>query len=228
MTDVTARIKIKGKNYETVVDVDKALKLKAGKEVPIEDILAVDSIFYDTKKGLHVSEQDLKEAFGTTDLREATKKIIKQGEILVPKEYRDKEREGKKKQIVDFLSKYAIDPRSNNPHTAERISSAIDETGINIDNRSIGEQLTKIVNKIKKILPIKLRTKKLKVRIPAQYTGRIYGILQDYKENEEWLSNGDLQCTIELPEGLQDEFFDKLNSMTQGNAMTQEVSQEEK
>ncbi len=226
MTDVTARIKIKGKNYETVVDVDKALELKSGKEVPIEDILAVEGVFYDNKKGLHASENDLNEAFGTTDIREAAKKIIKQGEVLVPKEYRDKEREGKKKQIVDFLSKYSIDPRTNNPHTAERISSAIDESGINIDNKAIGEQLTKVMDKIKEILPIKLKTKKLKIRIPAQYTGRIYGILQNYKENEEWLSNGDLECVIELPIGLQDDFFEKLNSMTQGNSMTQEVNEE--
>jgi ribosome maturation protein SDO1 len=226
MTDVTARIKIKGKNYETVVDVDKALELKKGKDVPIENILAVDSIFYDNKKGLHVSEQDLEEAFGTTDIKKAAEKIIKKGEVLVPKEYKDKEREGKKKQIVDFLSKYAIDPRTNNPHTAERISSAIDEAGINIDNKALGEQLTKVIDKIKEILPIKLKTKKLKIRIPAQYTGKVYGILQDYKENEEWLSNGDLECMIELPLGLQDDFFEKLNSMTQGNAMSQEVNEE--
>jgi len=226
MSDVIARIKIKGKNYETLVDVDKALKLKKGEPISISEVLSMDSIFYDSKKGLHVSDNDLEEAFGTSDVMKAAEKIIKQGEIQIPKEYRDSERETKKKKIVEFLTRNSVDPRTGTPHTSDRISSSLDEAGINIEDKPIEQQIHKIVEKIKTILPIKIKTKKLKIRIPAEHTGRLYGIINDYKESEEWLSNGDLEAVINLPVGLQDDFYDKLNSITHGSAITQEIKEE--
>lgn len=228
MTDIIARIKIKGKNYEVLVDIDKALQLKQGKPVSIENVLSIDKIFYDSKKGLNVSDKDLEEAFGTSDISKVAEKIIKQGEIQIPKEYRDKERESKKKQIVDFLARHAIDPRTDKPHTAERISAAIDESGINVDNRPIEQQITKIIEKVREILPLKIQTKKLKLRIPAEHTGRVYGLLSEHKESENWLANGDLECVVNIPVGLQDDFYDKLNAVTHGSAISQEIKEEKK
>ena len=225
MTDVIARIKIKGKNYETLVDVDKALQLKQGKPVSISNVLPINQIFYDSKKGLRASESDLKLAFGTSDVNAVAEKIIRRGEVQVPKEYRDTERENKRKQIIDFLSKYVIDPRTEKPHTAERISAAIEEAGVNIDNRPIEQQITKVIEKIRVILPIKIQTKKLKIRIPAVHTGKVYGIISEYKESENWLSNGDLECIINLPVGLQEDFYDKLNAVTHGSAISQEIKE---
>lgn len=226
MTDVIARIKIKGKNYEILVDLDKALQLKQGKPVAIENALAFDHVFYDSKKGLRVSDTDLKDAFGATEMNSVAEKIIKQGEVQVPKEYRDTERENKKKQIIDFLSKYVIDPRTNKPHTPDRISAAIDEAGVSIDNKPVEQQITKVIEKIRAILPIKIQTKKLKLRIPAVHTGKVYGLITEYKESENWLANGDLECVINLPVGLQEDFYDKLNSITHGSALSQEIKEE--
>jgi len=209
MVDVIARIKIKGKNYETLVDVDKALKLKKGDNINIDEVIATDNIFYDSKKGLHVSDADLQEAFGTSDVKEAVKKIIMQGEVQVPKEHRDKERGDKKKQIVDFLARHSIDPRTSTPHTAERISSAMDEAGVSIDNKPMEQQITRVIEKIKTILPIKIQTKKLKLRISSEHTGKVYGIIQEYKESENWLSNGDLECIVNIPVGLQEDFYEQ-------------------
>jgi ribosome maturation protein SDO1 len=227
MVNVIARIKIKGKNYETLVDVDKALKLKKGEEVNMDEVIAAESIFYDSKKGLHVSDSDLKEAFGTSDIREAIKKIIKQGEVQIPKEHRDQERGDKKKKIVDFLARHAIDPRTSTPHTAERISSAMDEAGVSIDNKPMEQQITRVIEKIKTILPIKIQTKKLKLRISSEHTGKVYGVIQEFKESENWLANGDLECIVNIPVGLQEDFYDKLNAVTHGSAISEEIKEEE-
>ena len=225
MTNVEARIKIKGKNFEILVDLDKALQMKKGVPVSIENVLAVDEIFYDVKKGLKVSKADLQEYFGTEDIREAAKKIIMDGEIQLPAEYKKKQQEEKRKQIIDFLSKNCIDPTTNMPHTPTRIEEALKVCGINIDNRPINEQIGKIIEAIRKVIPIKIETKKLKIRVPALYTGRAYGLLQPYKEKEEWLSNGDLECVINLPAGLQMEFYDKLNKITQGSIIVEEIKE---
>jgi ribosome maturation protein Sdo1 len=141
----------------------------------------------------------------------------------VPSEYKAKEREDKVKQAVDWLSKNAMDPGTGKPHTPGRIQDAIKTAGINLDNRPIEEQMSNILAKIKVIIPIRIETKKLRVRIPAVHTGKAYGIIKEYMEKEDWLSNGDLQVTINIPAGMQMAFFDKLNAITHGSAIVEEI-----
>ena len=57
------------------------------------------------------------------------------------------------------------------------------------------------------------------------HTGKVYGIINEFKDKEEWLGNGDLKVTVNLPVGLQSEFYDKLNSITHGSALTEEVKE---
>lgn len=223
MTNVVSRIKTGGKNFEIIVDVDKAVEFKKTGKGFIGDILGIDAVFTDSKKGAHASEKDLKEAFGTNDINVIAEKIIKSGETQLPTEYKEKQREGKEKQIIDFIARNAVDPRTDRPYTSERIERSLDEAGVNITNKPIESQINEIVDKLKLILPIKIETKKLIVTVPAQYTGQIYGLLNTYKESEEWLSNGDLKCIINVPVGFQMEFYDKLNAITHGAAISEEA-----
>lgn len=230
MVDVVARLKVKGKTFEVMVDCDKAIDLKKKKNVSaatVRDILAIDTVFSDYKKGLKFSASDLKEAFGTEDVSEIAARIIAEGEIVLPQEYREKEREAKLKQIIDFLVKNSVDPRTNAPYTAERISSALKEAGVRIDEtRSADEQSLLIIKKIEKIIPIKIATIKLKIVIPAAHTGKAYGLLSKFsKIKEEWLSDGSYSCIINLPAGMQMDFYDKLNAITHGSATTEEIKE---
>ena len=79
---------------------------------------------------------------------------------------------------------------------------------------------------IKGTQPVTIETKKVKVKIPAEHTGKVYGIINPYKEKEEWLSNGDLECIVAVPAGAIMEFYDKLNSVTHGSAFTEEIKEE--
>jgi len=162
--NTTARIKQKGKNFEIIVDLDGALNLKKG-QGSISEVLQTDKIFSDSKKGFHASESDLKECFGTIDVYEISEKIIKNGEILSTKEYRDEEREKKLKQIVELLSKNTVNPQTGNPHTPERIKSALEEAHVNIKNLPIDQQINEIVEAVNRIIPIKIETKKIKITI---------------------------------------------------------------
>ena len=89
----------------------------------------------------------------------------------------------------------------------------------------IEQQIGRILEKLKHIIPIKIETKKLRVTVPAVHTGKAYGILKEYKEKEEWLANGDLMCIINLPAGLQIDFYDKLNSITHGSSIVEEIKE---
>ena len=222
MPQTTARIKQTGKHFEILVDLDKALKFKKGLSSSM-DFLETEFIFIDLKKGMKAPEKDLKEAFGTSDLNAVASKIVKSGEILLTQEYRDDEREKKIKQVIDFLTVNASDPKTGMPHTATRIETALDQAQVHIKNVPIESQIGEIIEKISAILPISLKTKRVKILVPAIHTGKAYGIFSHYKENENWMSNGDLEVIVNVPSGLLMEFYEKLNSITHGSAITEEV-----
>lgn len=225
MPQTTARIKKEGKHFEIIVDLDKALKFK--KEGGAVDFLEANTIFSDSKKGFHASEEDMKKAFGTTDTNSIAEKIVKSGEILLTQEHRGEEKEKSVKQVVDFLARNAVDPQTGNPHTSERIKNALDQAQVNIKNTPVENQISEIVEKISSVLPIKLETKRVKITVPAIHTGQAYGIVNQYKEDEKWLNNGDLEVVVSVPAGLLMEFYDKLNSVTHGSAVTEEIKEKE-
>ena len=221
MTNTLARIKREGKNFEIVVDLDDALKFRKGELSSIE--AEGDRVFYDSKKGQVASESDLRKGFGTTDMNAIVEKIIKSGEVLVTQEKRDEEKEKKYKQVVDFLATNSIDPKTGNPHTPERIKRALEEAHVNLKNVPIENQIKDIIYEISKFIPIKLEMKKVKITVPAVHTGKAYGIVSQYKENEKWLDDGSLQITVSIPAGIVMNFYDRLNSVTHGSAITEEV-----
>jgi len=224
MTQTTARIKQHGKHFEIIVDLDRALKFRKGESSNV-DFLEIDRVFTDSKRGLAAPEKELTEAFGTTDLNSVVGKIVKSGEILLTQEYREDARDNKIKQVVDFLSRNAVDPKTGNPHTAERIKNALEQAQVNIKNAPIEGQIKEIIEKISLVLPIKLETKKVKVIVPAIHTGKAYGIVAPYKESENWMNNGDLEAILRIPAGLVMDFYDKLNSATHGSVMTEEMKE---
>jgi ribosome maturation protein SDO1 len=223
MTNVTARIKKAGKHFEIIVDLDAALKFKKGLSSFIQ--AETEFIFKDIKQGERAPENELKEAFGTTDVNEIVKKIVKEGEIQTTQEYRDAEQEKRFKQVVDFLTKNAYDPQTGRPHTAERIKNALEQANVNIKNTSIDSQINEILEKISGLIPIKIETKKVKIKIPAIHTGKAYGVVAIYKVSENWLNDGSLEVIVEVPSGMIMDFYDKLNGVTHGSALTEEIKE---
>jgi ribosome maturation protein SDO1 len=156
---------------------------------------------------------------------EVAEKIIKKGNIELPQEYRDEEVEKRKKQIIDFYLRNAIDSRSNRPFTPEIIEASIKQSGVNITNKPVDQQISNITESLKTIIPLKIETKKIIITIPAVYTGKVYGVINEYKEKEDWLSDGSLKVVVSIPVGLQSEFYDKLNAITHGAAITEETKE---
>lgn len=146
MPKVTARIKVKGKPYEIRVDLDEALKVKAGKG-NIMAALDTDKVFSDIKKGTIAPAADLTSAFNTTDIYQIAAKIIASGEVQKTQEFRDTERENRIKQVITLIIKNAVD-QNGRPYTEERIKRAIEEAHATIDNRPAEQQITDIIAKI--------------------------------------------------------------------------------
>ncbi|NCN86704.1 ribosome assembly factor SBDS [archaeon] len=223
MGNTTARLKKGGIEFEILVDMDEALKFRKGES----DFLEVlgDRVFTNIKRGDVASKQELEVAFGTDDSLEIGKEIVKKGEVLVDQDHRDEEQEKKVKQVVDFLATNAMDPQSGRAISPERIKSALKEAHVHIKNMPVENQIQDILDSLSKVIPIKIETRKIKVTVPAIQTGKAYGILAQYKERENWLSDGSLEAIVNIPAGILIDFYEKLNAVTHGSALAEEISQ---
>ena len=69
------------------------------------------------------------------------------------------------------------------------------------------------------ILPIKFEMKEIAVKIPGEHAGKSHLVLNSFGKilKQEWQSDGSLLAVIEIPGGLEQDFYDKLNSITHGN-----------
>lgn len=225
MVNTVARIKKTGKNFEIIVDMDNALKFKKGILKTIE--AESERIFTDSKRGLAASNSDLMAAFGTNDINTIVQKIVKDGEVLVTQEHRDEERDKKIKQVVDFIVTNSVDAKSGRPFTPDKIKSSLEQAHVNIKNVPIENQIKDIIMELSRILPIKLETKKVKITVPAIHTGKAYGIVSAHKESERWLNDGSLEIIVNVPAGAIIDFYDKLNGVTHGSALTEEIMEKE-
>jgi ribosome maturation protein SDO1 len=221
MSQTQARLTKKGKKYEILVDLDEALKIKSG-QGNITSAVLTNAVFHNLKSGDQASEDELSVDFGTTVFEEVALKIIKNGEVVLPAEYIKKMQEGKYKQVVDFLAKNAVSPQGL-PYTPDRIMTALKEANVHVKNEPVDKQITEIMQQLEKVLPIKIEIKKVKIVLPAQFTGKAYGVVSEFKQEEEWLSNGDLEIIVAVPAGLIMDFYDKLNGVTHGAALTEEI-----
>jgi len=214
---VVAKLRKDGKDFEILVDCDKALELRKGKNVSMDDILAVEYIYKDVKKGEKASEHDLHTLFKTTDVQEISKRIINEGIVQLTREHLAREQEEKKRQIITLIHRNAVDPKTGLPHPPQRIESAMEEARVHIDeNKRAEDQVQHILDKLKPIIPIKFEKKKVEVIIPSKYSASCFPLLKSYNAFEEWLRDGRLRGTVELPAGIVDEFFDRLNSLCHG------------
>ncbi|RMF06970.1 ribosome assembly factor SBDS [Candidatus Woesearchaeota archaeon] len=215
-----ARIKKEGKHFEVAVDPDLAIKYKENPEgMDIRDVLKSEEVFYDAKKGELASEHELKQVFGTDDPLKVAEEIIRNGEIQLTAEYRAEMREKKRKQIIQIIHRNGVDPRTHLPHPAARIENAMEEAKVRIDEHKRAEdQVQDVLKKLRAVLPIKFEMKEIALHIPASYAGKTYGLVSSFGKllKEEWQNDGSWVGVVEIPGGLEGEFFDKLNAITHG------------
>ncbi|MCX8171678.1 MAG: ribosome assembly factor SBDS [Candidatus Bathyarchaeota archaeon] len=216
-----ARISIGGGNFEILVKPDPAFAFRSGKSVSMSDILITDVVFTDANKGLRAPEKKLKEAFGTADPIEVAKIILKKGNLQLTAQQRRQMIEEKRRQIIDFISRNAIDPRTKLPHPPTRIEQALEQVHFPVDPfKSVEEQVNEAVKALRAILPLSIEKISVAVKVPAEYAGKSYGTLKSFGtiKNENWLSDGSLLVVLEIPVGLHGPLLEKMGELTRGNA----------
>ncbi len=228
MVDVTVvKYSFEGEKFEILVKPDPALDYKLGKKKDLSSVLVSDDIYTDSSKGTKPSMEKLLKAFNTDDSAEIAKKILEKGDLNLTTEQRRKMVEEKRKQLVEFISKTYVDPRTHLPHPPLRIEQAMKDARVSVDpQKSMDEQVKDIVEKLRSIIPLKSENLSLEIIIPAQFASQSYAVLKSVGtlKKEEWQNNGSLKAILEIPAGARPHVIDRLGSITKGSA-TVEVMQ---
>ena len=175
---VIGRINRGGKHFEVLLHPDGAYLFLEGKSVNVEDVLGIEKVFRDANKGIEASSGELMEAFGTDEAHEVCKHILTDGEVQLTTEYVRKLQERKRKWIANYIHRNYVDPRTNLPHPSQRIERAMKEAKIKVDPfKRPEEQVGRIVEQIRRHLPLKGGTAELVVKIPAAMWGKAKAML---------------------------------------------------
>jgi len=220
---VVARLSSHSTIFEILVDPELAMAVKSGQSDDIRGILAIDKVFKDAKKGDKAADEMVQKVFGTTDVLKVAEEIVRRGEIQVTTEQRHQMREQRLRQVITLISKRAINPQTGTPHPPARIESAMETARVHVDEfKSAEEQLPSIIKALQPLVPLKFEIRRIAVKIPAAYTGKAQRVVKSFAtvKQEQWLNDGSWAAVVEVPAGIQAEFFDKLNELTSGEAQT--------
>jgi len=220
------RYSFEGEKFEILVKPDPALEYKLGKRKDISSILVSDEIYTDSSKGTRASSEKLLKAFKTEDATAIAERIIQKGELNLTTDQRRKMTSEKRKQIVNYVAKTFVDPKSHLPHPPLRIEQAMEDGRVTIDpHKSVEEQINDVVEKLRSIIPLKSENLILEIIIPAQFAAQSYSVLKSTGtlQKEEWQSNGSLKAILEIPAAARPNVIDRLGSITKGTASIEVV-----
>lgn len=218
---VIAWLEVRGERFEILVRPEYAFRYREGEGVPLDDVLWIDIVYRDARKGLKASPESLRRAFGVDDPRRVAELILREGEIQLTSEERRKLLEAKRRRVITYIARNAVDPRTGKPIPEARIESAMEELRIGVDlYKDVESQAVEIVRRIARIMPIRLSKALLEVRVPPAYSGRAYGELRRLGEvkKSEWLADGTLLVELEIPAGSQVDVINRIQAISRGGA----------
>jgi ribosome maturation protein SDO1 len=225
---VTARLETHGERFEVLVDPDAALEIKRGEfEGELEDVIAARDVFENASRGDRPAEEDLEEVFGTTEPLDIIPEIIERGEIQITAEQREAMQEQKKRSLINTISRNAINPQMDDaPHPPDRIESALEEAGFTVDPMTPAEeQVDDALDALRPVIPIRFEEITVAVQLPAEYAGSGQAKLREFGdlEREEWQADGSWVGVITFPAGMQNDFYNRVNEVSEGEGETRVV-----
>lgn len=219
------KLTIGNDRFEILVKPDPALEYKLGKRTDLSSVLVSDEIYSDANKGSRVAVDKLTKHFKTSDSNEILKQILLKGELNLTTDQRRKMVEDKRKQIVQYINKNFVDPKTKLPHPVQRIENALEDVRVTVDPfKKAEDQVKSIVDSLRKVLPLKSEMLQLVILIPSSFSSTSYNYIKSsgVLTSEEWLSDGSLKANIEINAGMKGNFLERIGSLTKGSAQVKE------
>lgn len=107
-------------------------------------------------KGKRASAEQLSASFGTDDVNVILELIIQKGDSQESAGERNQKATDKRAEVIAYISKHYVDPKSNRPIPVTRIENALKETKAKIDMTTPApKQATALIPKLSTVMAMK-------------------------------------------------------------------------
>ena len=184
------------------------MKYRSGK-LGFDKVLLTDEVFTDAKKGKKASLTEVKvliysyneEHTGAkpTEIKcmgDAARFIVDHGDVCLTTAERAQAVRARRAEVVEYIHKYFIDPKTKKTHPIARIDTALDNIKLRVDADT---PLDRIVSDALKLLPDVLPLKKVLINatitIPHVHVGAVQAVVSKRVTIERQQYNAD-GCTM--------------------------------
>jgi len=212
------RLKKGKQTFEVITNEGAVLKYRSG-DTAWDQVLVTDTIYKNCGKGDQANEEDIRTAFDMSDMKEVLKNIIEKGELQVSAAERKEAMDKKKKEIIVYLHRNYIDPKSKLPHPIVRLEQALENSKYRVDADG---QVVKQSQELIKALLGKLSFAKSEMEgvlsISHAYSGACANIVHAMAEvkKEDYTAEG-VRWEVGVSPGDFDAFIAALNKSTKGD-----------
>jgi ribosome maturation protein SDO1 len=211
------RYKHGGHTFEVLTKPGTVLKYRKGL-LGWDNVLVSDEVFKTASKAEKASAADLKEAFGQEDLQATLKTIVEKGELQLTAAERKEFVEKRRAEVVNYIHKYYVDPKTKTPHPVLRIENALEQLKVKIDpDQPLERLLADVTKRLPDVLTIKRQDVEGQLSIPHKHMGAVGGVLSKYCQvkSERYTGEG-CEMQVSLVPGDYAALIADLNKLTKG------------
>jgi len=214
---ITVRLSKNKKQFEILTHHGAVEKWRDGK-LGWAKVTVSDEIYKNASKGERYTNKDLEDTFGTSNTEECMQIVAKEGEIQLTTQDRKDKTDENYKQIVNYIHKYYINPKTKQPHPVTHIQAALEQVKFKASfDESIEKQVEMAMKKLIGVLVCKKSAMEGTLIVPTQYIASCYtvinGLCDIQKEN---YTNTTCEMYISIIPGNYDALTVKLNAITKG------------
>ncbi|KAG6814420.1 hypothetical protein H0H92_007423 [Tricholoma furcatifolium] len=177
LTNVSiVRLKKGGKRFEIACYKNKVQEWRTGVETNLDDVLQISNVFTNVSKGEVAKSGDLQKAFGTAEVADAVKEILKKGEVQVGEKEREHDLSALRREIATLVAEKCVDPATQRPYPVGMIEKAMTEAGFSVkQNKNAKSQVSECIKQLQtdSKLPIQRARMRVRVSVPTADSKRL-------------------------------------------------------
>jgi len=134
-------------------------------------VLQISNIFVNVSKGEVAKANDLEKAFGTSNINDIVKEILKKGEVQVGEKEREHDIASLRKELATLVAEKCVDPSTQRPYPVGMIEKAMTEAGYSVKtNKTAKSQVSECIKSLQTSsnLPIQRARMRVRVTVPTK------------------------------------------------------------
>ncbi|KAG6857664.1 hypothetical protein H0H87_010233 [Tephrocybe sp. NHM501043] len=156
----------RGKRFEIACYKNKVQEWRTGVETNLDDVLQISNVFVNVSKGEVAKSGDLQKSFGTTEIADVVKEILKKGEVQVGEKERDHDLTALRKEIATLVAEKCVEPATQRPYPVGMIEKAMAEAGFSVkQNKTAKSQVSECIKQLQSDSNLPIQRARMRVRV---------------------------------------------------------------